>query len=111
MDYFAGPAPEAVTNKIYSLTQTITQYSSCPDLNFDLSQLGTSQFTVDGREFTLTVIDCVQDYLELMKEIFDFASLHKLLTGADFKILINSMHGGKQNFQSNYSICKLYRQF
>lgn len=53
---------------------------------------------VDGKQFTVEVIDSVKDYLELMKEIFDFDTLKTLIKGSDsrppFKLLINSMHGG-----------------
>lgn len=53
---------------------------------------------MDGRPFTIDIIDSVNDYVELMREIFDFASIKKLLQdSADkpaFKVLINSMNGG-----------------
>ena len=41
------------------------------------------------------VIDSVQDYVQLMKEIFDFNLLKGFLS--TFPIVINSMHGGKAN--------------
>jgi Phosphoglucomutase len=45
------------------------------------------------------VIDSVADYVSLLKHIFDFSSLRNLLKGSEgqepFKVLINSMHGGK----------------
>jgi phosphoglucomutase len=45
------------------------------------------------------VIDSVADYVSLMKHIFDFNSLRKLVKGSDgqepFKVLINSLNGGK----------------
>lgn len=54
---------------------------------------------VDGRDFVVDVIDSVEDYLLLMKEIFNFDKLKTLLQGSNtrppFKVLINSMHGGK----------------
>lgn len=46
------------------------------------------------------VVDSVNDYLELMKEIFDFESIRNMLTGNGqpaLKVLINSMHGGSNN--------------
>jgi len=56
---------------------------------------------VDGKDFTVEVIDSVADYLELMKEIFDFPALKTLIKGSDkrpaFKILIDSMNGGMLN--------------
>lgn len=54
---------------------------------------------VDDRDFVVDVIDSVEDYLLLMKEIFNFDKLKTLLQGSNtrppFKVLINSMHGGK----------------
>lgn len=49
----------------------------------------------------MEVIDSVADYVKLMKEIFDFDSLRDLLKGTEgrepFKVLINSLNGGKLN--------------
>ncbi|XP_064624712.1 phosphoglucomutase-1-like [Lineus longissimus] len=91
-----GPAAEAVTNKIFELTKTIAQYRTCPTLNAEISKIGTQTYNVDGREFTVEVIDCVQDYLDFMNEIFDFTSIRSMLKGEGrpaLKILIDAMHG------------------
>ncbi|XP_059483478.1 phosphoglucomutase [Neocloeon triangulifer] len=93
-----GPAPDAVTNQIYSLTTKITEFliTDTP-VAVDLSKIGTNTFTIDSsKQFTVEVIDSVADYLQLMKEIFDFASIKSLLSGSSgkpFKLLLNSMHG------------------
>jgi len=55
--------------------------------------------TVEGvGEFTVEVIDSVQDYLQLMKQIFDFKSLKALITGAKegqkINMLVNALSGG-----------------
>lgn len=96
---FSGPAPDQVTNKIFELTKGLKEYAIVPDLNVDVSVIGSKTFQVDGRDFTVEVIDSVNDYLELMKSIFDFRKLKSLIVGSSerkpFKILINSMHGGK----------------
>jgi phosphoglucomutase len=50
------------------------------------------------------VIDSVADYVSLMKDIFDFKSLRDLLKGTEgqdpFRVLINSLNGGKLHNQS-----------
>lgn len=55
------------------------------------------------------VIDSVEEYLNLMKEIFDFNTLKDLIQGGNkkppFKVLINSMHGGE--FSSYTAYCLL----
>lgn len=93
-----GPAPDNVTNKIYEITKTLQCYKIIPDIGIDIDTVQSISVEVDGKPFTIDIIDSVNDYVELMKEIFDFASIRKLLQGnADrpaFKVLINSMNGG-----------------
>ena len=47
----------------------------------DLSTTGEKKY----KKFAVEVIDPVADYLELLKEIFDFAKIKKLLSRPDFK--------------------------
>nr|XP_012224344.1 PREDICTED: phosphoglucomutase isoform X2 [Linepithema humile]XP_012224345.1 PREDICTED: phosphoglucomutase isoform X2 [Linepithema humile]XP_012224346.1 PREDICTED: phosphoglucomutase isoform X2 [Linepithema humile] len=92
-----GPAPDNITNKIYEITKTLESYKIIPDISVDIDKIQNISIKVDGKPFTIDIIDSVKDYLELMKEIFDFASIKKLLHGsADkpaFKVLIDSMNG------------------
>nr|CAD7399840.1 unnamed protein product [Timema poppensis] len=92
-----GPAPDNVTNQIFDLSKNIKEYSIVPDLKVDFSKIGKQIFKVDGNPFTVEVIDSVEDYLQLMKEIFDFPTIKNLLKGGGakkpFKILINSLNG------------------
>jgi len=92
-----GPAPDGVTNAIYADTQTLTSYKICQGLTCDVSTTGIKTFVVDGRPFVVEVIDSVDDYVCLMKEIFNFGAIKGLLAGSGnqppLKILINSMHG------------------
>nr|XP_022904580.1 phosphoglucomutase [Onthophagus taurus]XP_022904581.1 phosphoglucomutase [Onthophagus taurus] len=92
-----GPAPDALTNLIYELSKEIKEYKVCADLKCDIDKLGVYQFDVENDEFIVEVIDSTQDYINLMKEIFDFNKLKGLLSGSEhnppFKILLDSMHG------------------
>ncbi|KAK8752686.1 hypothetical protein OTU49_006859 [Cherax quadricarinatus] len=91
-----GPAPDAVTNKIYEISKNIVEYRICPEVHCDISVIGKQEFLVDSRPFTVEVIDSVVDYVEYMKEIFDFRAIKDLLHGAagqPLKVLINAMHG------------------
>ena len=96
---YTGPAPEGVTDAIFKLTEKITEYKICPDLSVDISTLGVHQFTVDGQPFTVEVIDTVADYVDYMKEIFDFAAIKGLIQGSGgqkpLNVLINAMNGGE----------------
>ncbi|KAI9103066.1 hypothetical protein DFS34DRAFT_576799 [Phlyctochytrium arcticum] len=85
-----GPAPESVTDKIYKITTEIQSYKQVDLPEVDLSKLGTKQF----ENFTVEVIDSVDDYVTLMKEIFDFELLRNFFKKRpDFKVLFDSMHG------------------
>ncbi|KAL7289372.1 hypothetical protein TKK_0016575 [Trichogramma kaykai] len=92
-----GPAPDAVTNKIYELTKTIKKYKIVNDLHVDIDKIQSFSIQVDGKPFTVDIIDSVNDYTALMKEIFDFDSIKKLLQGSDgnssFNVLIDAMNG------------------
>lgn len=94
-----GPAPDQVTDKIYKLSTTISQYKIVDGIKVDLSKIGTNQFTVNGAPFIVEVIDSVADYVRLMKEIFDFDRLRAYVsgekTGSPLKLRIDSLNGGK----------------
>ncbi len=70
-----GPAPESVTNAIYEATQTIKTYKIANTLDVDLSELTT----LNIGDMSVTVIDPVADYVELMQKIFDFDAIADLL--------------------------------
>ena len=97
--YIVGPAPEANTNEIYSKTQNIKSYKICHDITVDLGTIGSQKWEVEGRTFTVTIKDSVEDYTQLMKEIFDFDLLKKLINGTDdqppFKFVASAMYGGE----------------
>lgn len=94
-----GPAPDHVTDKIYQLSTGITQYKIVDGLSIDISKIGVNNYTVDGKPFTVEIIDSVADYVQLMREIFDFDKLRAYVTGqktgTPLKMRIDSLNGGK----------------
>ncbi|KAJ3054398.1 Phosphoglucomutase-2 [Rhizophlyctis rosea] len=85
-----GPAPEGITDKIYKITTQISSYKSADIPRVDLSQLGTKTFG----NFTVEIIDSVDDYVILMKEIYDFEKIRKFFKSRpSFKVVLDSMHG------------------
>merc|ERR1712156_761385 len=86
-----GSAPTGFTDKIFKLSEDIKTYKICNDLNCDFSQVGTSIFSVKGKEFKVDVIDSIDDYVDMMKGIFDFDMIKEHLKG--IRILLNSLHG------------------
>ena len=88
-----GPAPESVTERIYEITKTITEYRIAELPRVDLHTLGVQRF---GDEFEVEIIDSVADYVELMKSIFDFEKLRAFFAKfPNFRVLFDGMHGGK----------------
>eukprot|EP00252_Welwitschia_mirabilis_P019118 TRINITY_DN4342_c0_g1_i2.p1 TRINITY_DN4342_c0_g1~~TRINITY_DN4342_c0_g1_i2.p1 ORF type:complete len:647 (-),score=141.84 TRINITY_DN4342_c0_g1_i2:411-2351(-) len=88
-NYNSGqPAPESITKKIYENTLSISQikYADIPDV--DLDKLGTTDFG----NFSVEVIDSFDDYLELVKDIYDFELIRRLMTRPDFKFKFDAMH-------------------
>ena len=63
-------------------------------MHCQFDQVGTQSFKigVDGKDFTVEVIDQVDDYLDMMKNIFDFDMIKEYLKNN--KVLLNSLHGG-----------------
>lgn len=86
-----GPAPAKVTDDIYEASKTIDSYLICTDLNPDISTLGSTDFTVNEKPFTVEVIDTVHDYMEYMKEIFDFDLLKQFLPTKG--VIVNALNG------------------
>ncbi len=66
-----GPAPEAVTEAIYARTQTIDRWLTVSAEDIDLDTSGDSRVG----ELTVSVIDPVADYADLMETLFDFAAI------------------------------------
>jgi len=82
-----GPAPEKITEAIFAASKQIARYriADAPDVALDTpgdSKLG---------DMTVSVIDPVGDYAELMESLFDFAAIRTLLSGG-FRIKFDAMH-------------------
>lgn len=89
-----GPAPEAITDKIYANTKTIKEYYIAEDLpNVDISTIGTTSFGGQEGPFDVEVFDSTSDYLKLMKSIFDFESIRKLFSSPKFTFCYDALHG------------------
>ncbi|KAL0372734.1 UNVERIFIED_CONTAM: Phosphoglucomutase, cytoplasmic [Sesamum calycinum] len=89
-----GPAPEGITDKIYSNTTTIKEYliaEGLPDV--DISIIGVTSFAGPEGQFDVDVFDSASDYVKLMKSIFDFQSIQKLLSSPKFTFCYDALHG------------------
>ncbi|KHN16552.1 Phosphoglucomutase, cytoplasmic [Glycine soja] len=89
-----GPAPEGITDKIYENTTTINEYLIASDLpDVDITSTGVTSFTGPGGPFDVEVFDSASDYIKLMKSIFDFESIRKLLSSPKFTFCYDALHG------------------
>ena len=83
-----GPAPEKVTDRIYTNTQRITRYRILQAGDIDLSRCG-SQILGD---MEVEVVDPVADYAELMEQLFDFEQIAALVNRPGFSLRFDAMH-------------------
>ncbi|EYU30098.1 hypothetical protein ABFS82_05G043700 [Erythranthe guttata] len=89
-----GPAPEGITDKIYSNTTTIKEYliaEGLPDV--DISITGVTSFAGPEGQFDVDVFDSASDYVKLMKSIFDFQAIQKLISSPKFSFCYDALHG------------------
>ncbi|KAK1301516.1 Phosphoglucomutase, cytoplasmic [Acorus calamus] len=89
-----GPAPEGVTDKIYANTKTIKEYFIAEDIpDVDISVLGVTTFRGPNGQFDVEVFDSATDYVKLMKSIFDFDAIRKLIASPKFSFCYDALHG------------------
>lgn len=97
-----GPAPDHVTDNIYKLSTQIGEYRTVDGLEIDVSKIGANNYVVEGKPFLVEIIDSTENYVSLMRSIFDFDLLAKFVSGAangkPLKMRIDSMNGGMRVF-------------
>ena len=85
-----GPAPESVTNKIFEVSKTLTSYKIAEMEDIDISTIGTKKYG----DLEVEIIDSVKDYMEMLKDIFDFDLIKKFFAkNRDFKVLFDALSG------------------
>lgn len=82
-----GPATENVTEAIFAVSKTLTQYRIVDSVDVDLDTLGEQKIG----DMTVAIINPVNDYAELMESLFDFAAIRALLASG-FRIKFDAMH-------------------
>jgi phosphoglucomutase len=85
-----GPAPESVTNKIFETSKTLGSYKIASISDVDISTVGTKTYG----NLEVEVVDSTADYMEMLRDIFDFDLIKKFFaTHSDFKVLFDGMSG------------------
>ena len=82
-----GPAPESLTDSIYACSQQLDGYRIAAGNPLPLDTAATHQIG----ELTIEVIDGVDDYLQLMQQLFDFDLIGDLLKGS-WPMAFDAMH-------------------
>lgn len=83
-----APASESLMDAVYRQSMIIRQLHTSDLRDVDINRLGVQQV----EQMRLEVIDPVADYLELMREQFDFDAIRALFK-RNFRILVDCMHG------------------
>jgi phosphoglucomutase len=82
-----GPAPEKITDAIFSKSKAIKEYRIADAPAVDIDTVSTT--TLEG--MTVEVVDPVKDYAEMMEGLFDFKALRKLFESG-FRMRFDAMH-------------------
>lgn len=82
-----GPAPEKLTNAIFSHSCTIERYVVIQSEDIDLSRVGRTH----AGSMEVEIVDPVSDYAALMEELFDLDAVAKMFAGG-FGFLFDAMH-------------------
>ena len=82
-----GPAPEKVTEKIYKCSQELTNYKFYDVKIPDFNKIGF--FNIN--ETIVEVVDGVDDYIDLMENLFDLDQIADFLKD-DFSIVFDAMN-------------------
>ena len=91
-----GPAQESLTNLIFEKSKSINRVRrvEMPQV-VDISKCQTVYGVLNegDRKFSIRVIDSCDEYVTLMKTLFDFESLRNLVKRKDFSLCFDGMHG------------------
>ncbi|CAM9785077.1 unnamed protein product [Ascophyllum nodosum] len=85
-----SPANEGLTNAVYARTLELKSYRTVegtPDVNLDV--LGKTMIA----GMVVEVVDPVEEYVVLLKSVFDFPRLKTLVARPDFNFVFDGMHG------------------
>ncbi|MEW8161459.1 MAG: alpha-D-glucose phosphate-specific phosphoglucomutase [Candidatus Thiodiazotropha endolucinida] len=83
-----GPAPETVTEAIFHRTTEIDEYRVLQTPPIDLDNPGK----ISLGDTRIDIIDPVDDYADLMMELFDFDRIRKLFDSGMFSMRFDAMH-------------------
>ncbi len=83
-----GPAPEEFTNAVYAESKKIREYHIAPIKGIPLDIIGDYELL----NMKIEIIDPVDDYVDLMKSLFDFDTIRSMVYTRDFKMCFDAMY-------------------
>ena len=90
-----GPAPSNITNAIFEKSKSIAKYKICASMeDIDISKTASYEFDIEGgQKFCVEVIDPVEEYLKLLKTVFNFVLIRNLIQRSDFNFVFDALNG------------------
>jgi len=88
-----GPAPSSTTDKIFAMSKQISSYKTCKQVKVDITKIGETVCETTLGTTVFSVVSSVADYVEMMKEIFDFDLIKKYVADESLSLLFDSLHG------------------
>jgi len=82
-----GQCSSALSDKIYEQTKRIASYKILETADIDLAEKGVQKLG----DMEIEVIDPIEDYLEIMRQIFDFEAIKKLFQSG-FSFVFDAMN-------------------
>ncbi|MBQ8672312.1 MAG: alpha-D-glucose phosphate-specific phosphoglucomutase [Alphaproteobacteria bacterium] len=82
-----GQCPTSLSDKIYENSKKISEYKTLDTADVDLSTI--SKQNLAGME--IEIIDSLNDYINMMEEIFDFPAIKKLFANG-FRFVFDAMN-------------------
>ena len=85
-----GPAPESLTDAIFSETEKISVYYKASFADVDISKVASYE-PIKG--FKVEVIDGTEDYVKMVQRLFDLNLIQTLTKRKDFHFVYDGMNG------------------
>jgi len=83
-----GPAPTSFTDTVYEVSKTISQYQITEHNEIELGK----QHNCTLGDMQIDIIDPVNDYVNLMEELFDFPKIKSLFKSGLLTMCFDAMH-------------------
>ena len=83
-----GPAPENFTNKIFETSKRLSRYLLVESEDIDLDKPVVHTIL----DATVSIIDAVSDYADLMEHLFDFDLIKSMFGAGLFTLAYDAMH-------------------